>query len=114
MFDDKIPKQYIAFLLSQCHLGYICANLIENESLVTSTDKKIQSDNGHICKILKNNPPVQLNYRLNSSIWKIKIIAKIINEIIFFITVNNSCHAHVPDRLFLMPAFLKLSMHLAN
>ena len=33
-------------------LWYICANLIENVSLVTSTDKKIQSDNGHIC----NNP----------------------------------------------------------
>ena len=47
-------------------LWYICANLIENESLVTSTDKKIQSDSGHICK----NPPVQLNYRLNSSFWK--------------------------------------------
>ena len=47
-------------------LWYICANLIENESLVTSTDKNIQSDNGHIYK----NPPVQLNYRLNSSFWK--------------------------------------------
>ena len=47
-------------------LLYICANLIENESLLTSTDKNIQSDNGQICK----NPPVQLNYRLNSSFWK--------------------------------------------
>ena len=38
-------------------LWYICANLIENESLLTSTDKNIQSDNGQVCK----NPPVQLN-----------------------------------------------------
>ena len=47
-------------------LWYICANLIENVTLVTSTDKSIQSDNGHICK----NPPVQLNYGLDSSFWK--------------------------------------------
>ena len=59
----------------------ICANLIENESLVTSADKKIQSDNGHIhvCK----NPPVQLNYRLSSSFLETEIIAKIINNIFF-------------------------------
>ena len=44
----------------------ICANLIENVSLVTSADKKNQSDNGHICK----NPPVELNYGLSSSFWK--------------------------------------------
>ena len=31
-------------------LWYIWASLIENKSLVTSTDKKIQSDDGHICK----------------------------------------------------------------
>ena len=53
-------------------LWYICANLIENESLITSTDKNIQSDNGHICK----NAPVQLN---EFFILEIEIIAKIIN-----------------------------------
>ena len=51
----------------------ICANLIENESLVTIVDKKIQSDNGHICK----NPPVQFNYRLSSSFWKQKSLPKL-------------------------------------
>ena len=51
----------------------ICANLIENESLVTSADKKIQSDNGHLCK----NPPVQLNYRLSSSFLKQKPLPKL-------------------------------------
>ena len=51
----------------------ICANLIENESLVTSADKKIQSVNGHICK----NPPVQLNSRLSSSFWKQKSLPKL-------------------------------------
>ena len=42
------------------------------ESLVTSADKKIQSDNAHICK----NPPAQLNYRLISSFWKQKSLPK--------------------------------------
>ena len=40
-------------------------------------------------KILQNNPPVQLNYRLNCSFWETEIIAKIIIKI-FFITVNKS------------------------
>ena len=40
-------------------------------------------------KILQNNPPVQVNYRLNFSFWKIEIIAKYINKT-FFNTVNNS------------------------
>ena len=58
-----IYLQYRLGQIQQSFFWRICANLIENESLVTSADKKIQSDNGHICK----NPPVQLNYRLNSS-----------------------------------------------
>ena len=62
-----ISQQYIFTL------WYICANLIENESLVTPTDLQNQSDSGHICK----NPPVQLNYRLNSSFWKYKSLPKL-------------------------------------
>ena len=56
---------------------YICASLIENEFLVTSTDKNIQSDNGHICK----NPLAQLhvNYQTEFFIFEIEIFAKIIN-----------------------------------
>ena len=42
------------------------------ESLVTSADKKNQSDNAHICK----NPPVQLNYGQSSSFWKQKSLPK--------------------------------------
>ena len=62
-----ISQQYrLSQIQYSVTLWYICANLIENESLVTSTDKNIQSDNGHICK----NPPVQLNYGLKSSFWK--------------------------------------------
>ena len=65
-------------------LWYTCANLIEHESLVTSTDKKNSvRQMVTYAKILQNNPPVQLNYGLNSSVWKIEIIAKIINEIFF-------------------------------
>ena len=63
----------------------VCANLIENESLVTSADKKIHSDNGHICK----NPSVQLNYRLISPFWKQKSLPKLY-FFFFFTTVNNS------------------------
>ena len=76
-----ISQQYkLGQIQQSVTLWYICASsCIENESLVISTDKKIQSDNGHICQILQNNPPVQLNYRLNSLFWKIEIIAKIIN-----------------------------------
>ena len=40
-------------------LWYICANFIENESLIISTNKKTQSH-------MQN----QLNYRQNSSFWK--------------------------------------------
>ena len=62
-----ISQQYrLGQIQYSVNLWYICANLIENESLVTSTEKNIQSDSGHICK----NPPVQLNYILNSSLWK--------------------------------------------
>ena len=60
-----ISQQYrLGQVQQSVSLWYISANLVENESLVTLTDKKIQSDNGHICK----NPPVQLNYRLNYSL----------------------------------------------
>ena len=46
-----ISQQYrLGQIQQSVTLWYIFANLIENESLVTSTDKKIQSDNGHICK----------------------------------------------------------------
>ena len=68
-------------------LWSICANIIENESLVTSTDKKNQSDNGHICK----NPPVQLNYT-ELFILEIEIIAKIINEIFFSLLLIIAIH----------------------
>ena len=62
-----ISQQYgLGQMQPSVTLWHICANLLENESLVTSTDKTIQSDSGRICK----NPPVQLNYRLNSSFWK--------------------------------------------
>ena len=68
-------------------------------------------------EILQNNPPVQLNYRLNSSIWQIEIIAKIINEIFFsLLSIIAAMHrgSRVPNWLFFMPASLKLSMHLAD
>ena len=74
-----------------CHFVVYLCHLIENESLVASTDKKFSQTMVTYAKILQNNPPVQLNYRLNFSIWKTEIIAKIINEK-FFITINNSCH----------------------
>ena len=56
-----ISQQYRSGQIQQSvTLWYICANLIENESLVTSTDKNIQSDSGHICK----NPLVPIKYAI--------------------------------------------------
>ena len=47
-----ISQQYrLGQIPQSVTLWYICANLIEDESLVTSTDKRIQSDNGYIEKI---------------------------------------------------------------
>ena len=86
-----ISQQYRSAQTQQSvTLGYICANLIENESLVTLTDKKISQTMVTFAKVLPNNPPVQLNYRLNSSFWRIEIMAKITNKSFFFIIVNNS------------------------
>ena len=69
-----ISQQYRQGQIQQSvTLWYICANITENESLATSTDKKIQSDCGHICK----NPAIQLNDRLNSSFWKWKSLPKL-------------------------------------
>ena len=48
-----ISQQYrLGQIQQSVTLWHVCANLVENEFLVTSTDKKIQSDNGHICKNL--------------------------------------------------------------
>ena len=79
-----ISQQYrLGQIQQSVTLWYICATLIENESLVASIDKKFSQTMVTYAKILQNNPPVQLNYRLNFSIWKIEIISKIINEKFF-------------------------------
>ena len=74
-----ISQQYswLSQIQQSVTLWYICANLIENESLVTSTNKKTQS---HMQKSIKQT---------EFFILEIEIIAKIIYKI-FFITVNNS------------------------
>ena len=66
-----ISQQYrLGKIQQSVTLWYTCANLIENESLVTSTTKKFSQTMITSAKVLQSNPPVQLNYRLNSSIWE--------------------------------------------
>ena len=62
---------YLQYMLGQIQQSVTFWRICE--SLVTSADKIIQSDNAHICK----NAPVQLNYRLSSSFWKQKSLPKL-------------------------------------
>ena len=74
-----ISQQYrLGQMQQSVTLWYICANLIENDSLVTSTNRKTES---HMQKSIK--------LWTEFFILEIEIIAKIINKIVF-ITVNNS------------------------
>ena len=95
-----ISQQYRIGQIQQfVTLWYNCANLIENEPLVTSTNKKFSQAMVTYARILQNNPPVQCSYRLNFLFWKIEIIAKIINTIFFPLLLIIAMHrgSRVPD-----------------
>ena len=84
----------------------ICANLIENEPLVTSADK--QNSVRQWSRMQESSSPIKLYTEF--FILEIEIIAKIINNIFSLLLII----AMRRVSSFFMPASLKLSMHLAK